>query len=177
MTDDQILETILTSSFVKADVMRRIRIIREYLEQRFFTPEGTKDLPEFFKATKIAEEDQGAINAWGKDFFTSFTKENAYDLIEHVLTKVKDLPTVNLYVPMEVSPEEAPKLGAWFRRNVGSTILIEVHVEPTTFGGCAFAWNGVYYDFSLRHYMHNKMTEIRKVLTDYGKAGQTVRAL
>lgn len=170
MTDDQLLGTILTSSFVKTDVMRRIRIVREYLEQRYYTPGGTKELPEFFTVAKIPEDDQKAITAWGKDFFSSFTKENAYDLLEHVLLKVKDLPTVNLYVPVEVSTDEAPKLGAWFRKNVNPTVLIELHVEQSTFGGCAFAWNGVYYDFSLRHYMHNKMTEIRKVLTDYGKS-------
>ncbi len=169
MTEDQLVTTMLASSFMKADLLRRIRLVREFSEQRFFTPSGKKELPEFYTFANVSEEDQKVLNGWGKDFFSSFTKENAYDLLEKIAAKTKDLPAINLYVPINPDANEAGKLGAWFRANVDKFILIEVHVDSSTFGGCAFAWNGVYYDYSLRHYMHRKMDGIRKVLDEFTK--------
>lgn len=167
MTEDQLLKTIMDSSFVKADVLRRTRIVREYLEQRFYTPGDKKNLKEFLSVPSISEDDRKVMSAWGGDFYDSFTKENAYDLLEKVNGQVKDLPTVNLYIPIELGPDEVSKLGSWFRINVDKNILIELHVDSSTFGGCAFAWNGVYTDYSLRHYLHKRMDGVRKVLTEY----------
>jgi acylphosphatase len=167
MNDDQLLQAILDVSFVKADVLRRMRIVREFLEQRFFTPGEKRDLKEFLEYAKVSPDDEAVFHAWGESFFHSFTKENAYELLEQVKGQVKDLPTVNLYVPVEMGPDEVKKLGEWFRKNVNKTMLIELHIEPDTLGGCAFAWSGVYTDYSLKHYLHKRMDAVRKVLTDY----------
>lgn len=167
MTDEQLLKTIIDSSFVKADVLRRTRIVREYLEQRFYTPGEKKVLKEFLSGGSISPDDAKVVGGWGESFFGSFTKENAYDLLEKVNGHVKDLPTVNLYVPVELGPDEISKVGKWFRENVDKNILIELHVEHATLGGCAFAWNGVYTDYSLRHYLHKRIDKVRKVLTEY----------
>jgi F0F1-type ATP synthase delta subunit len=167
MTEEQLLETILKTSYVKADVMRRIRIVREYLEQKFFTPGDKKELKEFLVASQVPVQEQEVIDAWGKDFFTSFTKENAYDYLEQMTAKVKDLPTINLYVPIPVEAKEAIVIGTWVRANIDKMALVELHTESSTFGGCAFAWNGVYYDYSLRHYMRKKMDSIRNIITAY----------
>jgi F0F1-type ATP synthase delta subunit len=167
MTDDQLLHRVLESSFVKADVFRRTRIVREYLEQRFYSPGEKKDLKDFLTHTNVSEDDTHVMHEWGDTFFNSFTKENAYELLEKVNGHVKDLPTINLYVPVSLEPAEIAKLGGWFRQNVDKKILIELHVESSTLGGCALAWNGVYVDYSLKHYLHKRMDAVRKVLTDY----------
>jgi F0F1-type ATP synthase delta subunit len=167
MSGNTQLATVLQSSYVKADVLRRIRIIREYLEQRFFTPEGRHDLAEFLMSTNVSDDDKAIIDSWGKEYFNQFTKENAYELLAEMTEEVKNLPTINLYVPVGLPGEETGKLGTWVRQNVNPSVLIELHVDPGTFGGCAFAWNGVYYDYTLRHYMRKKMETIRKILTDY----------
>jgi hypothetical protein len=167
MDETQLLDTILASTYVKADVLRRLRIIREYLEQRFFTPGEKKDLPEFLATQNVTTNEKDLIIGWGVAFFTSFNKENAYDYLEHMNTRVKDLPTVNMYVPIGLDSGQTVKIGLWVRANVDKEALVEIHVESTAFGGCAFAWNGVYYDYSLHHYMHKKMDGIRKVLDGF----------
>jgi len=172
MDDTQLLDTILASTYVKADVLRRLRIVREYLEQRFFTPGGKKDLPGFLTDQQISTDEQAVITGWGDEFFKSFNKENAYDYLERMMTRVKDLPSVNIYVPIELDSGQTVKIGLWVRANVDKEALVEFHVETSVFGGCAFAWNGVYYDYSLHHYMHKKMDGIRKILDGY-TSGQT----
>jgi F0F1-type ATP synthase delta subunit len=167
MTDDQLLETIINTSFVKADVLRRTRIVREYLEQKFFTPGEKKNLKEFLEGLQASEDDTKVLSKWGDAFFHSFTKENAYELLDKINGHVKDLPSVNLYVPVTLEPDDVAKLGDWFRKNVDSNVIIELHVESSTFGGCAFAWNGVYTDYSLKHYLHKRMDAISKVLTEF----------
>jgi hypothetical protein len=167
MDETQLLDTILASTYVKADVLRRLRIIREYLEQRFFTPGEKKDLLGFLSDQKITPEEQTVITGWGDEFFKSFNKENAYDYLEHMNGRVKDLPTVNMYVPIGLDSGQTVKIGLWVRANVDREALVEIHVEQAAFGGCSFAWNGVYYDYSLHHYMHKKMDGIRKILDGF----------
>lgn len=167
MTSDQLLDTILLTTYVKADLLRRLRIIREYLEQRFFTPGEKQDLSAFLVGQKIPAEEQTAITGWGSEFFQSFTKDNAYDYLSQMTARVKDLPTVNMYVPIELNSGQSTKVGTWVRENVDKEALVEFHVESSAFGGCSIAWNGIYYDYSLKHYMHKKMEAIRKVLDGY----------
>jgi hypothetical protein len=167
MTSNAQLATIIASSYVKADVVRRIRIVREYLEQLFFTPGEKHELEEFLERGNISPEDRQIIHSWGGNYFSQFTKENAYELLAAMTAEVKNLPTINMYVPVGLPFEESTKLGTWVRENVDKSVLIELHVDASTFGGCAFAWNGVYYDYTLRHYMRKKMDTIRKILTDY----------
>ena len=169
MTEDQLLKTIIDSSYLKADVLRRTRIVREYLEQQFYTPGDKKNLKDFLADSKASEADVEVIEKWGQEFFKSFTKENAYDVLEKVNAMVKDLPTMNLYVPVELASDETPKLGKWVRDNVSKDVLIELHVDSSTIGGCALAWDGVYSDYSLGHYLHKHVDGVRKVLAEYAQ--------
>jgi F0F1-type ATP synthase delta subunit len=167
MNETQLLDTILASTYVKADVLRRIRIVREYLEQRFFTPGEKKDLSEFLAGQNVTASEKEIVTGWGAEFFKSFTKENTYDYLEHMNARVKDLPTVNMYVPIGLDSGQTAKIGQWVRGNIDKEALVEFHVDFSAFGGCTFAWNGVYYDYSLHHYVHKKVDAIRKVLDGY----------
>jgi hypothetical protein len=161
------LSTVLSSTYIKADVLRRIHIIREYLEQRFFTPGEKHELPEYLDIAKIDPDDKNALITWGSTFFNQFTKENAYSILDLMTQEVKNLPIINMYVPVGLPHEDVGKLGTWVRQNVNASVLIELHIDASTFGGCAFAWNGVYYDYTLRHYMRKKTESIRKIISDY----------
>ncbi|OGG30044.1 hypothetical protein A3A63_01845 [Candidatus Gottesmanbacteria bacterium RIFCSPLOWO2_01_FULL_46_9] len=169
MNDQELFQAIIDTSFVKTDVMRRTRIIREFLEQKFYTPGEKRGLTAFLEHTNTSDDDMKIMEHWGEPFFNSFTKENAYDLLENVKGRMNDLPTINLYVPLTLGPTDIPRLGAWCRKNIDKNILIELHVEPSTFGGCAFAWNGIYMDYSLRHYLRKRLDAVRNILSDYEK--------
>jgi len=159
----------LKTTFVKADLMRRIRIVREYLEQKFFTPGEKKNLDVFLESQGEPKDEQSLITTWGDDFFSSFSATNAYDYLEYMTSRVKDIPVVNLYVPVELDFAQTMKIGQWFRENVDTWLLIEFHQEPATFGGCAYAWNGTYHDYSFHHAIHTHIKEIRSVLDTFAK--------
>ena len=167
MTEGEILETILKTGFVKSDVHRRIRLLRQYLEHSFFGSGDKQPLAQFLTNMSVPEVDAEIMKSWGDAFYSTFTKENAYDLVDSVGEKVKDLPVVNVYVPIELDKEQIERYGTWFRQNVDEHILVEFHLEHNTIGGCAFAWQGVYQDFSLRHYLHGRDEEIQKIIDGY----------
>ncbi|OGG11424.1 hypothetical protein A2Z00_05570 [Candidatus Gottesmanbacteria bacterium RBG_13_45_10] len=167
MDENSLLIIILASSFSKADLHRRLRLLREYLEQRFYAPEKSLTLQDFLNEKNVDKDDQQIMLSWGESFYNGFTKETAYDVLDHMAARAKELPTMNLYVPFTPDGKEMMKLGIWVRDNVDKNVLVDIHVDPSTFGGCSFAWNGIYHDYSLRHMMGLKMNEIRKVLSDY----------
>ena len=77
------------------------------------------------------------------------------------------MPVVNLYVPIVLDFAETIKIGQWFRMNVDKWVLIEFHQEPSTFGGCAYAWNGMYHDYSFHHYVRNHIADIRNIVNKF----------
>jgi len=50
-----------------------------------------KDLKEFLSASTISPDDTKVLLKWGEPFFGSFTKENAYDVLDNVKERIKDL--------------------------------------------------------------------------------------
>src|SRR3989344_6927625 len=118
MTEGEILETILKTGFVKSDVHRRIRLLRQYLEHTFFGSGQKQELLEFLTNMSVPEMDAEIMRSWGDGFYSTFTKENAYDLVDSVGEKVKDLPVVNVYVPIELDKAQIERYGTWFRQNV-----------------------------------------------------------
>lgn len=167
MTEAEILDTILKTGFVKSDVHRRIRILRQYLEHTFFGSGEKQELSVFLASMSVPQNDQDIMLSWGDAFYHTFTKDNAYDLVDSVGAKIKDLPVMNVYVPIELDKAQVERFGAWFRQNVDEHILVEFHLEHNTVGGCAFAWQGVYQDFSLRHYLHGRNEDIQKIIDGY----------
>ncbi len=164
MTEKEMLETILKTGFVKSDVHRRLRILRQYLEQTFFGSGDKKTLADFLVDIGASPDDRQIMLSWGDDFYTTFTKDNAYDLVDSVGSAIKDLPVINVYVPIHLDAEQIARLGSWFRQNVDAHILVEFHRDHATIGGCAFAWQGVYQDYSLRHYLRARGDDIRAII-------------
>jgi hypothetical protein len=166
MNSDQVTQKILSNSYTKGDIARRLRFLRQYLETCFFKPDET-DMTKFLLSEHATTDDIDAFISWGKTFFDGFTKENAYKIIEDIEKYIKTMPMISLYIPYEPVPAELVKLGKWFRANVRETILIDMKIDPTLLGGCAFVWQGNYRDYSLRYYMEKKRDEITKLVESY----------
>lgn len=169
MNEDQLLHIVLSTTFVKSDFSRRLGIAREYINQRFFTSGGKKNIKQFLAGGNLSVYDQRVLAEWGDDFFQTFTKENASSLFDSLDREVKNLPVINLYVPMELGSQDVEKVGTWMRKNLDPTVLIELHRDSSTFGGCAIAWEGMYHDYSLHHTLRSKIEPIRKILSEYAK--------
>lgn len=167
MEVQELMFTIIRTAYTKADIQRRIRLLREYLEQTHFTEQQDLDLTKFLLSKRAQTDDIDAFLSWGKGFFDTFTKEKAYTLLNVIGEHMKTLPVISMYIPYEPVPAEVNKLGTWVRRNVDEHVLIDLHTDPSLLGGCAFAWKGTYRDYSLRYYMQKKREEITKIIEEY----------
>jgi hypothetical protein len=165
METDDYIKIMLPNTFTKADMLRRIRYAREFLEQEYYV--SKPDLPTFLLSKHATTDDMDAMISWGDAFYKSFAKNTMYNLFNTISEKVKKMPAVNMYIPYEPVPAEIVKLGTWFRKNTYPNILIDLHVDYTLLGGCAFAWKGMYRDYSLRYFMQKRRDEIGKLISEY----------
>ena len=164
MTKEKLLETILKTSYSKVEIYRRIRLWRSFLESEFFGKGKKSSLSEFLKKEAADPEDAKVMDDWGDGFFDTFTKDNAYEITDALTEAIKNLPLVNLYVPFEPGQKDIEAYGVWFRANVDQYMILEVHLDASVFGGCAFSIDGRYYDYSLRHRLETKTNQIHDIL-------------
>ena len=168
MIESEILTTIITSSFTKQDLLRRLRILREYLESKLFHQNGsTVSLEKFLKNVQASASDSIILQSWGEKFFHYFTKDNVYDVLGKINEKIKATHAVNVYLPFAPDEKEAKRLGMWFRENVGRDCLIELHVDRSMVGGLGLASNGYFRDYSLKHYIEKNKDKVRDIIAHY----------
>jgi len=165
---DEIISKILTTSFTKTDINRRMRLLREYLEQVYFKSEKM-DTTKFLISRQATTDDIDVFLNWGDNFFKNFNQENIYKIITRISDVVKKMPVITIYIPYEPVPAEIIKLGRWCRKNITEGVIVDLKTEPTLLRGCALVWKGMYRDYSLRYYMMKKRGEIERVLEEYVK--------
>lgn len=169
MNEQELLTTITKNAYTKSDIQRRLRIFRGYLEHSFYSQENTLSLEDFLDSKQTASDDRSAIVSWGEAFAGAFTKDTMYHLIDMLIERSNDLPEINVYIPYEPVPGEIAKMGSWFRKNVNPAMLVNLHIDPTILGGCAFAWQGIYRDYSLRHYIMKHRDAIVDIIRRYAE--------
>jgi hypothetical protein len=176
---DQLLETILTNTYSTADLRNRLTLLREFLEDYFFTPHEHPNLifslNEFFVRKEESRDEFNALNAWGYGFYSQFTKENLYPTLDSIEKNGMSLPTVTLFLPFAPMLYETPRLGKWLRSNVNPRALMEVKIDVSLIGGCAVSYKGIYRDYSLKYYLLRSKAAILKVIGEYVRpAGEVV---
>lgn len=166
-----LLDTILTNTYSTADLRNRLTLLREFLEDYFFTPHEHPNLifllNEFFVRKDESRDEFNALNAWNYSFFSQFTKENCYATIEALEKASANLPVVTLFLPFSPTLYEIPRLGKWLRSNVDQKVLMEVKTDVSLIGGCAVSYKGIYQDYSLKYYLLKSKEAILKVIGDY----------
>ncbi len=167
MTDQQILNTILKNTYTKSSFLKRLSILRIYLEHYFFIEKIS--LEKFFSKTKISNYDKKALIDWAKDFYSSFTLSNFYQKIQALSEDIKNINNITLYIPIDTSIDDKETLGSWFRKNISQTALLDLHYNPKLVGGAALVENNIYRDYSLHHFIKNKKEEIMGILNNYQK--------
>ena len=167
MTEEKLLSMLLRETYTKSDILRRLRLLREYLEFKYFSSERQTDLSYFLAKHNVPEVDIGVFASFSDEFYASFTKENAYTELTKLSEAVDKQPQIVVLVPYDFGAEEIMRLGRWMRTNIHPQMIIELRNNPTLLGGCAFAYEGYYHDFSLRYYMMKKREEIRAIIAKY----------
>lgn len=167
--DNPLLQRILLHTYTKSDFYRTLDVVQEYLEHAFYNTDDTDDSNHTERLVRYAES-QGDIlvaehlKGWGEPVLSVFTRENLYEKLKELRNAFEGLPEIVVYAPVLFGKEEVLTIGTWCRENLDRNIVLNMQVEPTVVGGCAFVWNGTYHDFSLNYFFEKKKGEITHLI-------------
>jgi hypothetical protein len=160
---NDILPTILLSSFTKSDILRRIHFLRSYLEVVHFK-KSDSSIQDFLISKNATKSDVEAITSWKIDTKGSFGREDLYQTIEKLLKTIEQLPSVTLFVPFEPDSTSVTKIGLWAREHINTQIIIDLRLDPEAVGGAKLAWNGHFGDYSLGRILEKEKDAIREMI-------------
>ena len=143
----QIEQIILNNTYTKSDFLKRLTIIREYLEAKFFT-DSQLSFSDFLDKLKVSLYEREALIRFDDSFFGLFTKDNLYQLIKGLTENLKSLPLLTLYTPVMLDDLQLDELGKWFRQNLNPELIMDIRINPLLVSGCAYVWKGKYKDLS-----------------------------
>lgn len=167
-----LLTRIKQNTYSQGELYRRLGILRECIEYAVYTNTGLSQVEECENfLAKVEDQDNAeAVRKWGAAVFDAFNQQNTSDLLHELQEKAHAMPLLIVYIPVEFPPEEVTKLGVWCRENVHEDIVLELHIEPTVVGGCAFVWNDTYHDFSFHGRREAVLSAIAEEMAKYGDA-------
>ena len=175
MHDDTMFSAILHNTYTRADFYRRVDFLRELLEHYFFDPvareSGRTHVIRTYRdgGIEAGQSDREAIIAWGEDTLNMLDAGNMHERIKELKHAAAALPKFVLYVPVHLSPANISMLGIWCREHLRPDILLDVHIDPSTTGGCAFADSSSYHDFSLSYFLRKERPSLMKLIRQYGE--------
>lgn len=172
MTDDIVLPIILRNTFTFADFYRRVDFMRELLEHRFFDPtlqsEERSHMLETYRGAEIRPEDRTAVAEWGEGVFGAMSAGNLHDRIDALKRDAEALPRLTLYVPILMNSANAKMVGQWCREHVAADVMLDLHVDPASTGGCSYVFHDVYRDFSFSYFVSKRRTDLVQLIRAYG---------
>lgn len=166
MNKQELTQAIMKGTFDRGTIIRRIGVARQYLEQVYFTP-NRESFGDWAPKAGVQFEDVEVLTTLDGPFWDSFTQETMYALLEDMRVSIGKLPSIGLYVPHKPNAEDAQKYGEWIRAHVNPNLVMDIHIDDGTVGGCAIAADGMWRDYSVRYYMRKKRDDIINLLTTY----------
>lgn len=163
----KIISTILENTYTTDDLIERLGLMRMYYGKRIYTKDTASTLDEVL-GTECEAHTLEALRQWEEHFAKDKIQPVlVYEALDSVQEEVAKLPSVVLYVPVRFANAHVVRFGAWFRTNVQPNILLTLHVDPRSAGGCSLIWKNTYYDFSLHYYMQRTRDDIVSMFNTY----------
>jgi len=157
----------IEDTFTTDDLIERLGLLRKYYSTVLFAGGGDALVSDVLE-NECDERTMHILGRWVGVFNEQKIQPLVvYEALDAVQEDMAGVPSVRLYVPVRFSKEQVEQLGGWFRENVQPNILLTLHIDPRTTGGCAFIWKDVYHNYSLRYYMDKQRDEITKVFNKY----------
>lgn len=172
MTD--LSNSILKNTYSLTELYRRLDLLQRFLEHSFFSESADKHasmarLREYYGNADIELRlEVDAIAAWDKSIFDAFTAQNIYQRVEELKRSIEALPRLTLYSPVHLSSADVATIGQWCRAYVNSELMLDLRVDPSTVGGCAFAYNNTFHDISFSYFAEKERAALVKLVHDYG---------
>ncbi len=165
--DEKLMNTILTNTYTKASLLRRLALFRSFLEHKHYSTSGFKRLKTFFEEKEVVEDDAQALQSWSGVFNKRLSRSTFYKKLEAIRKEILSLPSVTVYLPFIAQESELTKIGQWLRAHVKKQMIMDVKVDPALVGGCALVWNGYYRDYSLHRQFKDKREDINQLISDF----------
>ncbi len=159
---DTLFEKILTNTYTLNQIQRKIRLLKEFINQKLFTSAA----PDF---ENVKPEDVTYVK-WLKTLdptiINQFTSQNANDLFRQLDAKVTSLKVLLIYVAFDIPDSSLTLLGGLLRGNYGPQFVFDIRYDPSLIGGAALVWNGVYKDYSVKKSIEdNKQAVLQEIQT------------
>ena len=169
----------LTLSLAKRQALRRFRVLKDYLNYKFYSvPADVSDQDAFtqFSANYVREiaragleDDLKFIYDLGPEYLNQFKPNALKDALQDIEQAITSAKIVIVSLALELPDPEITKLGQFIKTNSGPQVLIEIQYDPALIGGCALSYNGVYRDFSIRRKIEENKKGILNTLLTYVK--------
>lgn len=166
MDEEQLFTTILHNTYTKTDYLRRLRILREFFEQKYYV-KGDLSISKYLENHQINQTDQQVIKSWGNNFFSSFKQNNLSQLFNKFTGKIKAIPILTMYLAFIPQDNQVREISEWLRQELKTSLLIDFRINPSLTTGCAFVWKGKYHDFSLKYFLSKNKEIITSLINEY----------
>ena len=165
----ELLTTIVSNTYTVSDLDRRLGLLRGCVESALFTETDMSYLEEcmLYLEKHASEVDMVAVKEWGALVLTAFTQRNVRTLIKNIYAASEAVSVFTIYLPCAFPDAEIKMIGDWCRREGESNVLLDVHVDASVVGGCAFVANDTYQEISFASRMQETPGLITNLLTQY----------
>lgn len=176
---DSLLSAILSNTYTRSDFYHRFGIVREFGEHFLYQPrdEGEESVLEALERFLTEKEENQrhiqALRAWGEEVWNHLVSGDLRRTLEDVYHAFTSLPVMVLYVPAPLSEQQTEDIGVWVREQSGEQLVLDLRVSPRAAGGCAFSFNGTFYDYSFASQLsryHNEIVSLVRTVEEEGKA-------
>lgn len=118
-------------------------------------------------ALSMDDADTAAVSGWGSAWVGEATVGSLHNFLEAIQAWVKALPELTIYVPTALDSAGEAIIGAWCRKEVAPNLMLDIQVEATVIGGCAFVTGGHFHDYSLHGRFADNPSVVADVLDSY----------
>lgn len=150
---------VLKNTFSVADLYRRADVLKRFLEFAFFKTAGephdrTALMRSFCEQDPTGTDrlDCEAVAAWGPAVFDAINPDNLYDSVTRLKRLSEELPVLTLYVPVRLGAPGVERIATWCRTNLSPDVILDVRIDPSSVGGCKFAYNNAFHDVSFAYF-------------------------
>lgn len=154
---DQILNTIIESSYTLHELRTRVRVLKAYLGKKVFGSE-TDDMDLDIRS------EINWLYQLGDQFMSQFNRSNFSEIFTEIENRINHLNPLIIYFAFEPTANELHNVGIWLRKNYGAQFLFDHKYDPTLIGGCALVWKGLYKDYSLKGRIEQNRQAIIEVI-------------
>lgn len=164
--EERILNEILKETFTLDSLRKRVQVLKVILERQIYRPqENAGDAK-----SDIEMREAKWLEKFDKELLTGMTSNMYSSLVEKIDKFVAGINSLTVYFVFIPDEKQIKEVGTWLRTNLDQPRLVfDFKTDPSLIGGCAFVYNGVYKDYSLRARISDHKEQIIEEFRKYFK--------